>query len=278
MTPPYTVVSFHAHPDDEALYTSGTLARAVADGHRVVLVVATSGESGLAAETSPGERALAERRVDELTASASEIGCSRVVLLGYGDSGFDGTAQPERRAFASADVEEAARRLADILISENADVLTTYDAAGGYGHADHKQVHRVGARAAVIAGTPVVLEATADRTLLRRALRLLRGLRWLLPGLFIPDGEAAYTDRRDITHRIDIRRQLPVKRAAIAAHVSQATAPSGVRTLSLILKLPRPVFDRAFRHEWYVECGRVPSAPPLDDIFASLREAPQLPA
>ncbi|MDQ1626151.1 MAG: hypothetical protein QOJ49_1649, partial [Actinomycetota bacterium] len=46
--PAYTVVSFHAHPDDEALLTSGSLARAAAEGHRVVLVVATAGEAGLA--------------------------------------------------------------------------------------------------------------------------------------------------------------------------------------------------------------------------------------
>ncbi|WP_296607297.1 PIG-L family deacetylase, partial [Nocardioides sp.] len=38
----FTVVSFHAHPDDEALLTGGTLARAAAAGHRVVLVVATA--------------------------------------------------------------------------------------------------------------------------------------------------------------------------------------------------------------------------------------------
>ena len=43
----FTLVSFHAHPDDEALMTGGTLARAAADGHRVVLVVATAGERGL---------------------------------------------------------------------------------------------------------------------------------------------------------------------------------------------------------------------------------------
>ena len=36
-----TLVVFHAHPDDEALLTAGTMARAAAEGHRVVLVVAT---------------------------------------------------------------------------------------------------------------------------------------------------------------------------------------------------------------------------------------------
>ena len=45
---PRTLLAFHAHPDDEALLTSGTLARAAAEGHRVVVVVATDGDEGLA--------------------------------------------------------------------------------------------------------------------------------------------------------------------------------------------------------------------------------------
>ena len=57
-------------------------------------------------------------------------------------------------SFWRADVEEAARRLADILEEEQADVLTIYDEWGVYGHPDHVQVHRVGARAAELAGTP----------------------------------------------------------------------------------------------------------------------------
>jgi len=38
-----TLVCFHAHPDDEVITTGGTIARAVAEGHRVVLVFATRG-------------------------------------------------------------------------------------------------------------------------------------------------------------------------------------------------------------------------------------------
>ena len=41
-----TLVCFHAHPDDESISTGGTMARAVAEGHRVVLVVATNGDHG----------------------------------------------------------------------------------------------------------------------------------------------------------------------------------------------------------------------------------------
>ncbi len=46
-----TIVCFHAHPDDESIGTGGTIARAVAAGHRVVLVLATRGERG---EPTPG--------------------------------------------------------------------------------------------------------------------------------------------------------------------------------------------------------------------------------
>ena len=41
-----TLVLFHAHPDDESISTGGSIARAVAEGHRVVLVVATDGRHG----------------------------------------------------------------------------------------------------------------------------------------------------------------------------------------------------------------------------------------
>ena len=38
-----TIVFFHAHPDDEAIFSGGTMARLAAIGHRVVVVMATSG-------------------------------------------------------------------------------------------------------------------------------------------------------------------------------------------------------------------------------------------
>ena len=41
-----TLVCFHAQPDDESISTGGSIARAVAEGHRVVVVVATNGDHG----------------------------------------------------------------------------------------------------------------------------------------------------------------------------------------------------------------------------------------
>src|SRR5947209_9187229 len=160
-----TLVSFHAHPDDEAIPTAGTLAKAAKDGHRVVLVFGTKGEHGEVEDgfLEAGE-SLAERRVQETHRSAEILGVSRVEFLGYVDSGMMGT--PENDApgsFWQADIEEAAGKLAAILREEKADVLTTYDDHGTYGHPDHIQVHRVGVRAGDQAGTPRVFEATANR-------------------------------------------------------------------------------------------------------------------
>lgn len=267
---PYTVVSFHAHPDDEALFTAGTLARAAADGHRVVVVTATGGGAGLVSSDVAAAGDLVGLRIAELRRAAAAIGSSDVRHLGYEDSGLDGTSGRDGLAFARVEVDAAAARLASILTDCRADVLTVYDPAGGYGHPDHVQVHRVGVRAAELAGTPVVLEATVDRRALVRALRLLRPFG--LPPDWRPEKfEAAYSEPSRITHRVDVRAHAGAKRAAMAAHSSQATADGTTRTLARFLDMPRPVFRLVFGTEWFVERGRRPARRPVDDIFSSLR-------
>jgi LmbE family N-acetylglucosaminyl deacetylase len=272
---PFTLVVFHAHPDDEALLTAGTMARASAEGQRVVLVTATDGGVGQVASDflSAGE-SLADRRAVELRRSATALGCARSVSLGYADSGLDGTtgaAEPNRRpAFAAVDVDVAAAGLADILRAERADVLTIYDPAGGYGHPDHIRVHQVGIRAAELAGTASVLQATVDRDLLLRAIRIAgRVYRFppeFDPGLF----ETAYTPGEAITHRIDVRRYAIRKRTSMLAHASQATADGADRTLAAFLRLPIPVFRLVFGTEWFVEIGGSPAGR-SGDIFSAVR-------
>jgi LmbE family N-acetylglucosaminyl deacetylase len=271
----YTVVAFHAHPDDEVLLTGGTLARAASEGHRVVLVTATAGGAGLTSTAIAAAGDLADRRFAELGAAGVALGVYDLRLLGYDDSGMDGQAGRDGRAFARVEVDEAAGGLAEILASVSADMLIIYDPAGGYGHPDHVQVHRVGLRAAELAATPVVLEATVDRTALLRLLRWLHRLgllRWA-PAEWQPERLAAsYTDPAVITHRVDVRGHLSAKRAAMAAHLSQRGATEGRRPLTLFLMLPLPIYRRVFGHEWFTERGRTPKGRPLDDIFSTLKE------
>src|SRR5205823_10620939 len=103
-----TLVSFHAHPDDETIPTGGSLAKAADAGHRVVIVFATRGEHGEVDEgfLDEGEE-LWERREQECLRAAEVLGAARVEFLGFVDSGMMGT--PENDApgsFWRADVDE----------------------------------------------------------------------------------------------------------------------------------------------------------------------------
>lgn len=272
---PRTVVFVHAHPDDEALLTSGTMAGLAAHGHRVVLVVATAGEAGLAADALRTD--LGDRRLAELHASAQVLGVSRVEVLGYADSGLadDPTPTPppgRLPRLADAPVHEVAERVAAVLRAERADVVTGYDANGGYGHPDHIAVHDIAAAARELAGTPLLLEATVPRDRLlaaaRRANRLLPAAR----RVDLAPWSHAYSAAADVTHCIDVRRFARARRAAMRAHASQATADSGARTLGVFTKVPPPIFGAVFGREWYRQPGlTVPQR--YRSVFATLPPA-----
>jgi LmbE family N-acetylglucosaminyl deacetylase len=118
-----------------------------------------------------------------------------------------------------------------------------------------------------------VLEATVDRQLLLRALRLARLLGRVLrlsPELAPDRFRTAFTPRHLITHQVDVSGQAWAKRAAMAAHRSQASGSSIERTLALFLRLPRPVFRLVFGREWFVERGRAVAGRPVGDIFSAL--------
>ena len=252
-----TIVSFHAHPDDEAIGTGGTLARAAAEGHRTVLVYGTGGELGEVPDgfLPPGET-LGQRRAAEVAAAADVLGVERVVFLGYLDAGMDGEpSNGDPACFWQADVDEAAERLAAVLRDEDAAVLTIYDDHGGYGHPDHIQVHRVGVAAAQLAGTPHVLEMTMNRDHMR-ALMVAAAEAGDLPDDLDPDDgpdfgeDSTFGSPADIiTTAVDVTGYLDVKRAAMAAHASQIPADSW------FLAMPEEAFAAAFGTEWFIRRG-----------------------
>ena len=265
-----TLVAFHAHPDDEALLTAGTMARAAAHGHRVVMVLATDGDPGAPESAAGGQ--LGRRRLAEARESARVLGVARVVYLGYADSGLGPQTYPAphgRVRFSHAPVEEAAHRLAAILREEHAEVLLGDDRNGGYGHRDHIRAHKVGARAAQLAGTPRRLEATIPREWIRRAVDLAAAVHLLPPGYDRAGLDDAYSGRSEITHRVPVGGYAARKRACLRAHASQTAAGTGTdRTLAAILRIPRPVYDLAFWWEWFIDPDH--QGPISRDIFAGL--------
>jgi LmbE family N-acetylglucosaminyl deacetylase len=243
-----TIVFFHAHPDDESLFTGGTMARAADEGHRVVLVTATRGERGhdhggvLAAGES-----LVERRTAELAEACRVLGVARAEWLGYRDSGAGEASEQAKDSFSRADLAEAAGRLAAILGDESADALTIYDERGGYGHPDHVQSHRVGRLAARLAKTPSLYQSTFDQDHLRHLLGMAHGL-----GLSIDGPTRSWVEQLGvpgdrINTAVDVTKWLDRKRQAMAAHASQMPASS------LFMTLPDLAFQLLFGTECYID-------------------------
>jgi LmbE family N-acetylglucosaminyl deacetylase len=257
-----TLVFFHAHPDDEAISTGGSMARASDEGHRVVLVVATHGDHGELPDDLGPDETLVDRRRVETMRSAEVLGVRRVVWLGYTDSGMTGWEQNTAPgAFAAAPVDEAAGKLAAVLREEAADVLTIYDWHGNYGHPDHIKVHDVGVAAAALAGTPAVFEATMNRDAFARMITAAREAGAMsgidAPDDFDPNGPADDGNpfgmpEADLTHAVDVTAWVERKRASIACHRSQVTDSS------FFLEMPHEQFAAAFGTEWYIKHGDPP--------------------
>jgi len=253
----YTAVFVHAHPDDEALFTSGTMADLALQGHRVVLVVCTDGAEGLAAEVARGRDLAAVRRA-ELETSAEALGVTTVHWLGYGDSGLNAEVVPQPDAptpLVYAPREDVVSKLADILRRESAAVVVGYDPNGGYGHPDHIAVHEIVYEAAAKADVPRILEATLPRDTLVRLTHRFRFIHAFFKGFDPTMFDDAFTPRYQITHTIDVRDLVDVKRDALRAHASQTTGGSVPRTVALLLRLPKPLYRRWFGHEYFVERG-----------------------
>mgnify|MGYP000016124401 CR=1 FL=1 len=253
-----TLVCFHAHPDDESISTGGSMARAVAEGHRVVLVVATNGDFGEVPEDLAKGETLFDRRRRESEASVAALGIHRLVWLGYKDSGMTGWTQNEDpESFWQTSVEDAAERLAVVLREENADVLTVYDWHGNYGHPDHVKVHTVGHRAAELAGTQRVFEATMNRDAMKRFFAIARengeatgpdGEDWDPDGP-ADDGNPFGTPESELTHAVDVGAYIAHKRASITCHKSQVT------DAGFFMSMPEEAFAIAFSTEWFTRKG-----------------------
>ncbi len=255
-----TLVTFHAHPDDECIACGGVIRKAADAGHRVVLVVATRGEQGEIPEglLADGEE-LWQRRVAETQAAADILGAQRVEFLGYRDSGMMGTpANNQPGSFWTTPVEEAAGRLADLLRAEQADVLTCYDKNGGYGHPDHIQVHRVGMRAAELAGQPRVYQSTINRDHIERSIRQFAA-RDAAAEVEFPERDPEFGQPESvITAAVDVTPYLAVKRRAMRAHASQ------ISEQSFFLAMPDEQFAVAFGTEWFIRDGQGPGITETD--------------
>ncbi|MFF1924286.1 N-acetyl-1-D-myo-inositol-2-amino-2-deoxy-alpha-D-glucopyranoside deacetylase [Streptomyces sp. NPDC058221] len=287
----------HAHPDDESINNGATMARYAADGALVTLVTCTLGEEGeiippslahLAADRDDG---LGPWRQRELTAAMKELGVTDHRFLGgpgrFRDSGMMGAEQNRRPgAFWSADVDEAAGYLVEVIRSVRPQVLVTYDPDGGYGHPDHIQAHRVATRAAELAadpayragsGTPHAIAKVywnrVPRTVADDAFAQLRASAPdAFPGIAAIDDVPGVVDDILITTEIDGTAHAAAKTAAMRAHATQIALSGPFFALSN--DLGQPVLTT----EYYELVSGAPGAPAgtrEHDLFAGVTGADQ---
>jgi LmbE family N-acetylglucosaminyl deacetylase len=246
------VVFVHAHPDDEAIFTGGTMALLARAGTPVVLVVATGGELGSIHPRYHGaidDVGLAGVRRIECEAAATILRTQAVEFLGYHDSGMAGdAANLAPRAFWAAPLDEAADRLAAILTKVGAVAVVGYDEDGIYGHPDHVQVTRVVRAAAAAAGVPTVYGATVDREYLHFVESHVVAEAGMVDDLGLVRSRIGVATV-EVAVAIDVRAALGEKRAAIAAHASQIPESASV------LQLPDDHFAEVYGWEWFVRWG-----------------------
>jgi mycothiol S-conjugate amidase len=155
-----SLLTVHAHPDDESSKGAASVAKYHAEGVRTVLVCCTGGEEGdvlnPAMDTPETKARIHEIRQEELEKAAAIIGYDEVVLLGYRDSGMPDTpanANPE--AFANAPLDEVVGRLVAIIRRTRPQVVVTYpDEQSQYPHPDHLRVHEISVLAFDAAADP----------------------------------------------------------------------------------------------------------------------------
>jgi LmbE family N-acetylglucosaminyl deacetylase len=227
MTSLPTLVCVHAHPDDEAFFGAGAVARYAERGHRVVLVTCTNGQLGfdpafLSGE-SPDHDALTTKsvRAGELQRAATMLGYSRLISLGYDDSGMEGWPQNQSpSAFVNADVDASARTLAAIFDEEKAKVVMTYDENGFYGHPDH-------IRANVITRRALELSTSAERlyypvvpkSIITNVVEGAKDLGLTMP-TWVMDAGTNVPDELVATS-MDVSEYAALKQKAMATHASQ---------------------------------------------------------
>ena len=282
-----TFLAVHAHPDDEAS-SSGGLYRLLADqGVRTVLVTCTNGECGDDAHGAKPDAShhdgdeVAAIRAIELDNAVKILGISRLVRLGYRDSGMKGWPQnDDPESFWATPVEVAAARLADILMEERPQVIMTYNEHGFYGHPDHIQAHRITLAALEMIDYEPTLYFNAipdsvfvewrkrwededrERAVADAAKGIVRE-----PETPDPDEEAFEMGTPDdqISATIDVSAVNGAKFDALEAHISQIGD-------SFWMKMGRDRFMETMRTEWFVRVTNPNNLEGnVEDIFAGYR-------
>jgi N-acetyl-1-D-myo-inositol-2-amino-2-deoxy-alpha-D-glucopyranoside deacetylase len=283
-----TLMTVHAHPDDETIGTGGVMAKYAAEGVRVVCVTCTGGEYGEIVvpelDTPENHARLAEIRAEELRLALGRLGAVESRMLGYVDSGMMGTPENDLDgSFWRADLDEATERLLAIVREVRPQVIVGYNEFGGYGHPDHIRAGQVARmafeRSATFPDAPVKLYETASSNRRRDEVMKRAAERGVKPWWTASDEETdeERVQREEhlakmenaqgpVTTRVDVERFIDAKYAALAEHVTQL--PRDGFFLALTADDWRELMPA---EEFTLKVSRIGVRLPEEDLFAGLR-------
>jgi N-acetyl-1-D-myo-inositol-2-amino-2-deoxy-alpha-D-glucopyranoside deacetylase len=249
MTP--RILFVHAHPDDEAITTGGTIAKYVTEGAHVVVLTCTLGEEGdvIGDEWKRLHRNFSDQlggfRAWELANSLTELGVDRPRFLGgigrWRDSGMNSpTPGIHAGTFAGSPIEDIVDSLAFVIRRLRPHVVVSYDRGGGYGHPDHIRAAEVTSLAVLDAAavdwsgdasTPwVVPKVYATVTESSDLAEGLLGISDTRIGCHVPTHAELYSvPDEDVTTTIDISDHLVAKLNAMRAHKTQLRVQDSAR-------------------------------------------------
>lgn len=260
----------HAHPDDEALSTGGTIARYADEGAHVVLITCTNGEVGEIAEVpelgsiEEIKPRLGEVRRDELVAACKHLGDIDLRMLGYHDSGMEGTPENDApHAFMNTDLAEVTSKVEEIFREVRPDVVVTYNEYGAYGHPDHIRAHEAAVAASRAVGVKKLYYTAFPRSLMLAGREV-----WGDDGFSEEDIDRIGTPDEEITTVIDTMAYVKRKIDALKEHRTQ------LGTIAPFLEIPEEIQAFALGAEHYVliepKNSGNPGATKEDDLFAGL--------
>jgi len=265
-----TLVCVHAHPDDESLFTAGITAHYAERGYQIILVTCTSGLLGIDNNNLPGSAPGHNReyvratRAKELQDAAHLVGISRLVTLGYEDSGLAGWQQNSAPlAFMNCNVEAVGSTLSALFAEVNASVVVTYDENGFYGHPDHVMANRVTRNAvAKSPGVERLYYPVMPSDLMAEFVIRATSEQVSLP-TWVTDASVDI-DRSLISTVMDVSRFSRLKQQAIATHASQTD------NADLVTMNPE-LFAMLFGTEFYQRAfTKSPTAADGTDLFGGL--------
>lgn len=250
----------HAHPDDEAITTGGSIAALVAAGAEVRVITCTLGEEGevLGDEFSGlvADRAdqLGGYRIGELAGALRALGVQTPRFLGgagrWRDSGMAGTPSADHpRAFVKSG-REAVEEMVAVLDDWRPHLVVTYDPQGGYGHPDHIRAHEIvhaaieeaEQRPARVAWTVTARsEVSRDHPAPPGHLRAAR------------EGELPSVPDSRLTHRVPLDASTyAAKLEALTGHATQLELVPGAEDEPWFLALTNGVLQPVPQTEWYI--------------------------